>query len=87
MAAWLDSPDGLAALHALHAQLAQCQEALALGGGAAHAAGAAAATLDLRSEGDLSPEATVAFIVISVVLVIFAGIMAGLTLGLLSLDK
>lgn len=84
----MESADGLAALYALEARLAQCQEALALGGGSGHPAGGGAAdALDLQSEGDLSPETTVAFIVISVFLVIFAGLMAGLTLGLLSLDK
>ncbi|KAL4421316.1 hypothetical protein ABPG75_010607 [Micractinium tetrahymenae] len=89
MASWLDGADGLAALHVLEARLAQCQEALALGGGAAPsaAAAAAAAAFDLRSESDLSPETKFALVVIAVLLVIFAGLMAGLTLGLLSLDK
>lgn len=83
MAAWLDTPDGLVALRSLETRLAQCQEALALGGGV----GPIAAATVQRPEGDLPPETALAFAVTSVLLVIFAGLMAGLTLGLLSLDK
>lgn len=68
---------------ALLAELAQCRDALA----AAAAAAAAAAVQGEEPEGGLTPEMRLAFIITSIVLVLFAGMMAGLTLGLLSLDK
>jgi hypothetical protein len=58
----------------LQTQLAQCQ--LLLAEATAHA-----------DEPGLSPQAAWAYAIISVLLVVFAGCMAGLTLGLLSLDK
>jgi hypothetical protein len=39
-----------------------------------------------EGEGELSPTTRLAFIVISVSLVITAGLMSGLTLGLMSMD-
>jgi hypothetical protein len=65
-----------ASLHvqALTSELEQCRDALA------------AAAVAAREE-PLTPELRLAFIVISVLLVLFAGLMAGLTLGLLSLDR
>lgn len=41
----------------------------------------------LSEGGALSPGTTAGYVVLCVVLVIFSGIMAGLTLGLLSLDQ
>lgn len=38
-------------------------------------------------EHDLDPATEVAFTILSIFLVLFAGLMAGLTLGLLSLDR
>lgn len=58
----------------------------AAGGDAAAAAGAAAARR-LLSEGGMSSGQTAIYVVVSVLLVIFAGMMAGLTLGLLSLGE
>lgn len=56
--------------------LQQCQKALA------------SASLQLHDgEEELTAEQRLWLIVISVALVIFAGLMAGLTLGLLSLDR
>lgn len=71
----LDPPGSLAGaplgLEGALAQLAQCQAALAA----------------LRDDEELSPGEEVALTAISVGLVVFAGLMAGLTLGLLSLDR
>lgn len=66
----------MASLHAdaLLAQLNQCSDELA------------AATAGLRDE-PLTPELRLVFVLVSIVLVLFAGLMAGLTLGLLSLDS
>ena len=61
--------------HSLQIQLAQCQLLLA------------EATARGADEPGLSPGAVWAYALTSVLLVIFAGAMAGLTLGLLSLDK
>ena len=45
------------------------------------------ARLLLSGEGTLSPGAVAGYIIVSIFLVIFSGTMAGLTLGLLSIDK
>ena len=83
--------------------LHQCRQLLANAGvaiGSSQAAATAAAAAAIRSPliapaalaaatGDppLSPHATAAIIAICIALVLFAGVMAGLTLGLLSLDR
>ncbi len=73
-------PSGSPPQLTLEYQLHQCQAALAEAFRVAHGAGD-------EGEGELTPELRVLFVAISVLLVLFAGLMAGLTLGLLSLDK
>ena len=57
------------------------------GGSLLPAAGAAARRLLAENAHSLSAGETAGYIILCVFLVIFAGMMAGLTLGLLSLDK
>jgi len=64
------------ALQLCQASLSQCHDQLML-----------ATSASLHKDEDLSPEQTVAFVIVSVLLVVFSGAMAGLTLGLLSLDR
>ena len=62
-------------------------EGLAATATTASAAAAWSPLVAAALDGDPSPRATAAIIAICIALVLFAGIMAGLTLGLLSLDR